>query len=434
MSHTLYLSALASIVLSAAVTAQTGAPQQTNLGPVSGFVSTGHVLTPPPVSGRSGTASRSYDWPSEIPSVAGQLGAPQRTNLGSVTGFVSTGHVLTPPATSGQKSAATRVLYCPSENDDPVLRAAIAAQLGGGTVDYFDARVANPGGALLATYDAAFTWANFAYFDNVGLGNELATFVDNGGNVVLGSFCTYTSGNSLAGAIMGVGYSPVVSPSGSNHFSSSKYVGDGATCIYSGVSGLTATYRDILVTQGGGVVDGTYLDGEITHAFSPIAVPGAGSVVYSNGAGGSQLSPSGDWPIAVGNAIICMPGGGAAGSCTFRAGVLGTNPWGYNCVTVPVAGLVWQATIATTPLLGTKTMSTILTVGLGGATNGVPLFGFEMLCLPPFILNTAFGTHNIPVPLGTSGIGVPTQGVRIETGPTGNVFIVLLNAQDLVIG
>ena len=327
-----------------------------------------------------------------------------------------------------------RVLYCPSEADDPVLRAAIAAQVGGGTVDYFDARVANPGGALLSTYDAVFTWANFAYFDNVGFGDELATFVDNGGTVVLGSFCTYTSGNSLAGAIMGVGYSPVVSPLGSNHFSSSDYVGDGISCIYSGVSTLTATYRDILVTQGLGIADGTFLDGEIVHAYSPLGLPGAGSVVYSNGAGGSVLSPSGDWAIAIGNAMLCLPGGATTGSCTARFGVLGTNPPGYDCVTVPVAGFVWQATIDTTPSVGTSTFGTILAVGLGGAIDNTLLFGYELLCLPPYTLDTAFGTHILPVPPGTSGVGVPTQGVRLEMDISGNVIIILMNAQDLIIG
>lgn len=45
-------------------------------------------------------------------------------------------------------------------------------------------------------------WANYAFADNVTEGSHLADFVDRGGHVVLGAFCTYTGGNCLSGRIM----------------------------------------------------------------------------------------------------------------------------------------------------------------------------------------------------------------------------------------
>lgn len=365
--------------------------------------------------------------------VTAQTGTPQPTNLGPARANIFTGHVLTPPPAPELKGVATRILYAPSEADDAVLRGAISVAAGGATVDYFDGRAANPGAALLSTYDAVFTWANFAFFDNVGMGDELAAFVDTGGTVIMGSFCTYTSGNFLSGAIMGPAYSPVVSPLGNNHFSSSNYIGDGVSCLYSGVATLTATYRDFLVLQGAGTADGHFADSEIAGAYRQIPLPGTGAVVYANGAGGSQLSPSGDWPTMIANAVLCLPGA-TSGTCTFRGGVLGTNPAGYDCISVPVAGVNWQAKIDVVPSVGTNTLQTILAVGLGGGINNVPLLGYEMLCLPPYILNSSLGLHSLPVPPGTTGIGIATQGARIEADHAGNFYVVLLNAQDLVIG
>ncbi len=195
-----------------------------------------------------------------------------------------------------------RILYAPSEADDPGYRAAIAAA-SGGIVDYFDAVSGTPDAALLATYDCVYTWANYSYSNNVLFGDRLADFVDAGGSVVLGAFCTYTSGNFLSGRIMTPGYSPVWSPSGSNHFSFSTYAGDGTTCIHTGVTYYDCMYRDYLAVQGGGLVDGRYVDQEIAHAYRPDY-----KVVYSNGAGAFQLGGFGDWGRLISNACACDGG------------------------------------------------------------------------------------------------------------------------------
>lgn len=217
------------------------------------------------------------------------------TNLGGDLPLVPCDNVLTEP--SGRPG---RILYAPSEADDPGYRAAIAAA-SGATVDYFDARVSNPGATLLNTYDCVHVWANYAFFDKVGYGNQLAAFVDQGGTVVLGAFCTYTSGNSLGGAIMTSGYSPVWSPSGSNHFMGSGYAGDGTTCIHVGVTAYDCMYRDYLTLQGAGIVDGHYYDQEIGHAYRPDF-----KVIYSNGAGAAALGGTGQWAQLIANACDCV--------------------------------------------------------------------------------------------------------------------------------
>ena len=177
----------------------------------------------------------------------------QHTNLGQWLPVISTGNVITPVTGDGTTG---KILYAPSEADDPGYRAAISAGAGGAVVDYFDTRVATPSVATLQQYDAVHTWANFAYADPVGFGNNLALYNNAGGSVVLGAFCTFTQGNSLGGQIMTAAYNPVTSPSGGNHFTTSNYKGNGVTCIYNGVSSLACQFCDILMIQNTGKVDG----------------------------------------------------------------------------------------------------------------------------------------------------------------------------------
>ena len=123
-------------------------------------------------------------------------------------------------------------------------------------------------------------------------------------------------------------------------------------------------------------------------------------------------------------------------SCTFRAGVLGLNPNDYTCVTPPVMGGIWVASVDTTPTLGTATLTTFVTIGIGGPIVGFPIFGHELLILPPYIESTGLGVHNIPVTTNPTivGVALPSQGARIELGVGGALFVVLTNGQDLVFG
>ena len=220
--------------------------------------------------------------------------------------YVGGQHVLSDPGDLRD----CNILYGPSEGDDAYFRSLIA-DLTGGVVDYFDARYATPSLDLLMEYDCVLVWANYAFYDNVGYGDVLADYVDAGGRVVCGSFCTYTSGNYLSGRIMTSAYCPVYSPSGSNHFASAYYSGDGTTCIHDGVTTYECTYRDYLALQGAGIQDGSYTDGEIAHAYRPDY-----AVVYSNGCGASQLGCTGEWPLLIAN-ICCGCGSTPVESTTW---------------------------------------------------------------------------------------------------------------------
>jgi hypothetical protein len=213
------------------------------------------------------------------------------TNLGVDREVVFNGHVLTEP------TGGPRVLYCPSEGDDAAFRSAIATAIGG-TCDYYDARNGVPD---LSSYNCAMVWANYAFFDNVAMGNALADMVDAGGSVVLGAFCAYTSGNFLSGRIMTdtARYCPVVG--GFNKFTFGVWSGDGASdCLHTGVRSYGATYRDILTLVAGSTI-GTFTDFNIS-----VATNADRDVVYANGAGGFPIDGNGpDWPVLVANGCLC---------------------------------------------------------------------------------------------------------------------------------
>ena len=218
-------------------------------------------------------------------------------NVGPQIPPTFSGHQLTPAT----PHTGERMLYAPSEADDPAYRALIAAAIGGGAVvDYYDARNGTPDATLLSQYDCVHTWANYAYFDNVGFGDNLADFVDNGGTVILGAFCTYCFGNFLSGRIMTPAYCGVYSPNCSNHFTQDAWDGTGDCCDYDGVTSWQAFYRDYLAVQGDGTVCGNFIDREIAVGLSPVAVH------YVNGSGGAPILVDNNIATVVANACACQ--------------------------------------------------------------------------------------------------------------------------------
>jgi hypothetical protein len=160
--------------------------------------------------------------------------------------------------------APVGLLYCPSNPDNPAFRAAVH-EIIGGPVDYYDARTGVPPMDLLAQYQAAMTWVNYAYADRVAMGNRLAEFADAGGKVILGQWTKQSDqGNYLAGRIM-EDCCPVLTTSTS--FASGSYVGDGMLW-HTGVSSYDTSYLDRITT----VAEGTIIDGHFSTGTPSLVV------------------------------------------------------------------------------------------------------------------------------------------------------------------
>ncbi len=118
--------------------------------------------------------------------------------------------------------------------------------------------------------------------------------------------------------------------------------------------------------------------------------------------------------------------------CRFRNGNE-LNPEGYACVTRPILGSTWRTSITVQP----NTMTTIVTLSLGGPHPGLALFAGELLIapFPPPLALTGLGSHSLPLPFNGNLLPfvLATQGMRIDD-VGGTPTLVLLNAQDLVFG
>jgi hypothetical protein len=150
-----------------------------------------------------------------------------------------------------------------------------------GNIDYLDGRSYTPEVEGLMMYDAVLTYPNYAYQDEVAMGDTLAAYVDVGGNVVTTTFCWYAMGNDLGGAIMTPNYNPFNSPSGNNHFNWA-YLGwnNGVHYMMNGVSSISGYYRDYLQVNPGADTVAKYDDGEYLLGYK--TNPSGGVVVGLN--------------------------------------------------------------------------------------------------------------------------------------------------------
>ncbi|MEM7306280.1 MAG: hypothetical protein AAF682_06405 [Planctomycetota bacterium] len=257
----------------------------------------------------------------------------------------------------------------------------------------------------------------------------------NGGGHVAMSFWDWDASSGTDPQLPGafdVGVSTSFSWNGNTIFDS------GTSNLFNGVSMPNSDWNDNFADDGD-----TFVPQGLAAGLANIGNPANPCIVWGN-QGRTMALPVLDeaGPTWLGNGSgvqlwsnILDKITGPDASCVLRTGVLGTNPADYICTAPPVVGGVWSAQVDTTPLVGIQSLTTFVTMGLGGPTQGVPLFGYELLILPPYLETTSFGAHNIPVPPDPLLIGqtFPTQGARLEiTGAT--VFVILLNGQDVTFG
>ena len=180
------------------------------------------------------------------------------------------------------------LLYAPSHPDNAAFRAEIEA-LTGSACDYYDARTGTPSLAMLQEYECVMTWVNYAYADNVAMGDVLADYADAGGRVILGQWCLHTTqGNWLDGRIMAAEYLPIT---GTSYITGGTfYMGDGIGYEYQYVDTLYATYCDqVSLAAGPFWGSGTWSTGTLVAAWRVDK-----AVTYSAGNTGGTYG-SGDW-------------------------------------------------------------------------------------------------------------------------------------------
>jgi hypothetical protein len=326
-----------------------------------------------------------------------------------------------------------RILWAIADIDEPAYRADVARRTGG-VVDYFDATSATPTAGLMASYDCVYTRSNFPYADKTLFGNRLADYVDAGGKVILGVFTTYSDPWYLDGRIMTPGYCPVTSPGRANHFSTSPYAVDGTTRFHHRVTAYDCMYRDVLVTQGAGQVDGHFADGEIAVAYRPDR-----RVVYVNGSAGG-LSGTGDWAQVMANIALAHDDGGVLYGCTSPGELVkidvedGSAHWAANLPGFGATGaseIVFDSNSGTawvqgfdgaytfTPFnivdgsaTGPTLPSTEAYYGMQFALGRLYAAGIGGFCAPSDWGTVDTGTGAL-TPLGTTGVG-PLVGLAFE--------------------
>ena len=178
-----------------------------------------------------------------------------------------------------------------SADDVPAFRAAVSA-ITHEPVDYFNARLGTPTVDQMLEYAAVMVWVNYAFYDNVELGDRLADYVDRGGRVILGQACSPTYYSSLAGRIMTSEYCPVASTS-SYSYPATTYAGPSADCVtlLGPIYALSSNHTDIVT----GLVPGSGSDGEFSNGSPVAAWRPDRKVYYSPGNQGMPYGATGDW-------------------------------------------------------------------------------------------------------------------------------------------
>jgi len=205
------------------------------------------------------------------------------------------------------------ILYAPAQPDNATWRAQVAA-ITGGTVDFWDASASTPTLEDLSEYCCVFTWVNYAYADNVAMGDVLADFVDQGGKVMLGQWCLPTAGNYLAGRVMTAGYMPATASS----YTGGTYAGDGLDCVHllGPVSSMDSGYWDQASALSGAVTSGT-----VVETGLPAVIWRSDRGVYSSPGNTGNDYTNGDTAQLVANMCNCGDGPMIGACCDLTTGI-----------------------------------------------------------------------------------------------------------------
>jgi hypothetical protein len=115
----------------------------------------------------------------------------------------------TSDSTESSPRAGIKALVCYANSDDSGVPAYLQSDSRFSQVDRIDARYTTPSLTQLMQYDVVLTWTNYQYSNKVVLGNNLKTYVDFGGGVVVTCFAHHGSTWNLGGMFQSYGYDPI---------------------------------------------------------------------------------------------------------------------------------------------------------------------------------------------------------------------------------
>ena len=162
-------------------------------------------------------------------------------------------------------------------------RVLTGATIGGfsfGNVDTFDTKIATPTLSNLQQYSALVVWSSSSIFDPTTLGNNLADYVDAGGNVVVMSF-----GSSLGptGRWASGGYDPLIGSYGGGNVGSMGTIYDPSNPIFAGVSTINAEYIQPGTVRAGATLLASWNANNNNSSLAPM-------VIQSNGLTGKVVN------------------------------------------------------------------------------------------------------------------------------------------------
>jgi len=200
---------------------------------------------------------------------------------------------------SDPDSKGNSVLYMSALSPDDNFKTALSGLPNIDTYDELDVGISTPDVAYLSAYDVVIVASGDSLADPVTLGDNLATYTDQGGAVCLlgGSF--FAGGNySLKGSIMNPAYSPIAS-TGFFYLSGICDIFEPHP-ITAGLSSIqTSCYAHNFYPQGNGITLGAYNSGYQMAAYNPDKPIVAINVYPKNGYWGGDfiqmISNTIDW-------------------------------------------------------------------------------------------------------------------------------------------
>lgn len=157
------------------------------------------------------------------------------------------------------------------------------ATIGGfsfGNVDTFDTKIATPTLSNLQQYSALVVWSSNSIFDPATLGNNLADYVDAGGNVVVMSFgSAFGPGGRWATG----GYDPLIGSYGGPNVGSMGTIYDPSNPIFAGVSTINAEYIQPGTVRAGATLLASWNANNNNSSLAPM-------VIQSNGLTGKVVN------------------------------------------------------------------------------------------------------------------------------------------------